>query len=289
MLLHRVRALMSERLVGLPIQEEAIDAEADLSPGKMLRTRLAVRVACALDATSDDLALVHSCAATEMAHTASLCHDDLIDGAIMRRGRPAIWRVAGPAQAVLTGDILLCEAIDMLIEVGDPRLVQDFVAKLRETCAAEAEHELRMRHGPADPTACTRVARGKTGPLFAFPLTVLAPGQPGLSRALEQAGYHIGTAYQLADDLLDVTGCEASVGKTLGTDLLRGKPTLASALGEDADTLRDRIAQWGRSALNLLSPWPSAAQALHQFFAVDLQPVFELCSPVTSIHVRRAV
>jgi len=289
MLLHSVRTLMAKRLAGLPVQDEALDAAAYLAPGKMLRTRLAARVACALDVVSASRALVHACAATEMAHTASLCHDDLIDGAIMRRGRATIWRVASPAQAVLTGDLLLCEAIDVLLDADEPRLVQGFVAKLRETCAAEAEHELHMRHGHADATACTRVARGKTGPLFAFPLTVLVPDQPGLSQALEQAGYHIGTAYQLADDLLDVTGCEASVGKTLGTDRLRCKPTLASVPGEDVNTLRDRIAQWGRSALDLLSPWPCAAQALHEFLAADVQPIFELCGLATNTHVRCAV
>ena len=166
-----------------------------------------------------------------MAHTASLCHDDVIDGGFLRRQQPTLWRVMGPSAAILIGDLLLCEAMDVLGSVEDGGLVGPFVAKLREVCAAELEQDLGSRGKVLEEAACLRLARGKSGPFFAFVGYACGGAQPDLRAALEEAGYQVGTLYQMADDLLDVIG-GAAAGKTLGTDAKQRKFT-AAADGSD--------------------------------------------------------
>ncbi len=211
------------RAAGLPVRP------SQLLPGKMLRTRMAARLSTRLTVPVETLQ--HVCAAVELTHTASLCHDDVIDNALVRRGQPALWRASSRSGAVLLGDLLLCEAMGLLTGTDGGRLVRPFLAKLRETCAAEAEQELRLRGREVGRDVCLRIARGKTGPLFAFVGLAAGGADAALSAALEEAGYRVGTAYQLADDLLDVEGCEEAAGKTLGTDVARRKFTLAQEPG----------------------------------------------------------
>ncbi len=255
---------------------------SQLLPGKMLRTRLAARLHGHL--SGGDGALQGVCAAVELTHTASLCHDDVIDNALMRRGLPALWRVSSRSGSVLLGDLLLCEAMGILIDTEDGRLVRPFLAKLRETCSAEAEQELHLRGRRLGRAECLRIARGKTGPLFAF-VGLAAGGQDAtLSAALEEAGYRIGTAYQLADDLLDVEGREEDAGKTLGTDLARRKFTLAHAPEDGRSAARRLVAELCAGALQAAEAWPAARQALAEFLRLDVQPVFHACD--NSLHVQ---
>ena len=224
-LVARVRKLIADRVAALPLPGLNPAAISQLLPGKMLRTRLAARLAAGETRAADPQTLPIVCAATEMAHTASLCHDDVIDGGLIRRRQPALWRTTSPSGAVLIGDLLLCEAMDLLLDTEGGRHVAPFVAKIREVCAAEAEQELLFRGQQPEVETCLRLARGKTGALFAFVAGVCGGDDEPLASALEEAGYKLGTAYQLADDLLDVIGSEELTGKTLGTDARREKRT----------------------------------------------------------------
>ena len=246
-----------------------------LVSGKMLRTRLAGRLFEQGPTTVRPETLVRVCAATELIHTASLCHDDVIDNGLIRRARPSLWRTTTPSAAVLIGDLLLCEAMALLVEAENGRHVSVFVRKVREVCAAEVEQELNWRGKQPDEATCLRLARGKTGPLFAFVASVCAPRDDVLSSALEESGYRIGTAYQLADDLLDVIGDEKSCGKTLGTDVARRKSTLAQGFREDPGALVTQIRKLCRSALDCVRAWPGARKGLDRFLTDDLQPVFD--------------
>ena len=222
-----VRRLIERRLAEVAGSLLRAEGLRQLMPGKMLRTRLAARLAESCASGPGPEVMERACAATEMVHTATLCHDDVIDGALIRRGRPTLWRETGPSCAVLVGDILLCEAIDLVSGADGDRYVKTFVAKTREVCTAEAEQELLLRGGPLDVETCLRIARGKTGPLFAFAARVCAGEDTSFAAALEEVGYMVGTAYQIADDVVDVSGEEMVSGKTLGTDSKRGKFTLA--------------------------------------------------------------
>jgi geranylgeranyl pyrophosphate synthase len=117
------------------------------------------------------------------------------------------------------------------------------------------------------------LARAKTGALFAFLGRVCGGEEEALCSALEEAGYRVGTAYQLADDLLDVFGSEEVAAKTLGTDAGRCKFTLASAT--DEAVVRGHITRLCASALERLDPWPGARSGLERFFTADLRPVFK--------------
>jgi len=256
---------------------DALSSEL-LEPGKMLRARLAARL---LDASLvDESILQAACTATELVHTASLCHDDVVDNSLIRRSLPTLWRSAGASGAILVGDLLLCEAIDVLTDSGDGRLLSPFIRKIAEVVQAEAEQELRWRGNEVDAETCLRLARGKTGPLFAFVASVCGGGDGKLAGALEEAGYCTGAAYQLSDDLLDVLGTESDAGKTLGTDLARGKHTLPQVGVCGQDVARDNIARLCSAALACLDDYPAMRDALAEYLLKDLQAVWDQCPGV---------
>lgn len=122
------------------------------------------------------------------------------------------------------------------------------------------------------------LARAKTGPLFAFVGYVCGSDDRQLSLALAEAGYLVGTAYQLADDLLDVIGDARVAGKTLGTDSRRRKFTLAATARHGQKGARERITELCGLALEHLDSWPCAQTAVDAFFVRDLQPVLDRCS-----------
>jgi geranylgeranyl diphosphate synthase type I len=239
----------------------------------MLRTRWAARLAESGGLQISPGTIAAACAATEMAHTASLCHDDVIDGGFLRRQQPTLWRVMGPSAAILIGDLLLCEAMDVLGSVEQGGLLAPFVAKLREVCAAELEQDLGSRGKALGEAACLRLARGKSGPFFAFVGYACGGAQPDLRAALEESGYQVGTLYQMADDLLDVIG-GAAAGKTLGTDAAQRKFTLPQMVPAGPERTRERIHALRDAALDGVQAWPPVRAALSQFFQHDLQPVF---------------
>lgn len=269
----RVRRLVAERL---DKAASAAGIEQDqLLPGKMLRTRLAARVADG----SPPAALVPGCAATELVHTASLCHDDVIDNAFIRRARPTLWKATSLSRAVLVGDLLLCEAVDIVVHSAAVEYLSEFVDKLRRVIEAETEQELILRGRLVDEDTCLRLARDKTGPLFALCAKLSGGADAALGDALDEAGYNIGTAYQLADDLFDLMAGESRAGKTLGTDLARGKFTLPQAAARGAASTRRHIVALCGSALDCLAHWPRQREGLAQFIARDLQPVFRRHDP----------
>jgi len=244
-------------------------------PGKMLRTRLAARLNARLNPGDDIDDLIRICAATEMIHTASLCHDDVIDQATTRRAEPALWCVTTPSCAILIGDLLLCEAMATIGHVRDGHFANSLLAKIREVCMTEAEQELALRNKQLDTETCLRVARGKTGPLFAFVAQVCGGDDEELSAALEEAGYRIGTAYQLGDDVLDMSGLDDVLGKTLGTDAQRGKLTLPQDAKRGAREACARIRALLESALDCLAPWPAAQAGLREYLRHDLKPAVQ--------------
>ena len=246
---------------------------AGLLPGKMLRTRLAARIFHEAPAPVDRMALQGACAATELVHTASLCHDDVVDNAMIRRAKPVLWRTTGPSGAVLIGDVLLCEALAMIGQADGGRCLAAFISKVHQVVQTEAEQELLWLGRQPDEQTCLRLARGKTGPLFAFVAWVCGGRDQAFSAALAEAGYHIGTAYQLADDLLDLVGDEASAGKTLGTDSARGKRTLPQGGAGGERSTRQHIPRLCESAYQCLAPYPKARSAVVSFVQQDLQPL----------------
>lgn len=246
-----------------------------LLPGKMLRTSFASRL-LECDGLSSELEHVASaCAATELVHTASLCHDDVIDNGLIRRGMPTLWRTTTPSCSVLVGDILLSEGLYLLLQTFESRSVRHFVSKVREVCTTEIEQEIIWRGRQIDESVCMRIARGKTGPLFGFVGYVVGGGNVRLSSALEEAGYRIGTAYQLYDDILDIAGNEFISGKTLKSDVRRGKITLPQLTDVPLSMTHTKISELCLSALECVQEWPYVQKGIETFFERDIQPAFD--------------
>lgn len=238
--------------------------------GKMLRSRLVLRLSGVRPVPA--AVAVPAAAAVELIHAASLLHDDVIDGGLLRRNAPAFWKTHGTSGAILAGDLMLVKALELLSVTADARLTRGLIRCTAELCNAEAEQELLLRGSPADWPKCVDINRRKTGSLFAFAAGVAAGDDLRLQAALREAGYAIGTAYQLADDLLDVSGDEPTAGKTLGRDRARRKPTAATAFSDNPGDLPCRQNELRQQALDAVRDWPDLQAALQDYLEKDFDP-----------------
>lgn len=268
--LNEVRALIG-RAVGRTVLSKLTDDPAALvASGKMLRSRLIFNVGPA--ARVPHTTLLYAAAAVEMVHGASLLHDDVIDGGYLRRGVPTFWVERGIPGAILIGDMLLFKAVEVMCEVEEGRLTPLLVRLTGEVCDAESEQELLLRGKAPSWDNCVSIARRKTGALFAFAAGACAGNDEGLKNALIESGYAIGTAYQLADDILDMSGTEAISGKTLGSDEARGKTTVGALNPKEQAESVAYIDLLCQQAEDALGNWPAVQQAWRTFMNADMRP-----------------
>lgn len=265
-----VRKVMVDSLADTVLARLQFDVARFLGGGKLLRARAALRMAPAAEVGTD--VLVRSAAAVELVHGASLLHDDVIDGGRTRRGAPAFWTRYGAHGAILAGDILLGKALDVLSATREPALIAGLAQAVAEVCSAESEQELLLRGLPADWQTAVRLARAKTGPLFAFAASAAAGNDPLRRAALKEAGYLAGTAYQLSDDVLDVVGDPIAAGKTLGTDVARSKNTSTSAHQGDTAAAVAGVDDLCAASRDQLDAWPRVRAAWNEYLALDLCP-----------------
>ena len=188
-------------------------------------------------------------AAIEFIHTASLLHDDVIDEAVLRRGRTSANNVWGNAASVLVGDFLYSKAFKLLAEIGDIRIVQ-LMSKMTNIMS-EGEVFQLMKCGDTSLTEAEylSIVEKKTAVLISAACgsgAVLGGASPKQVEALEQYGYKIGMAFQITDDTLDYMAKEKDFGKAVGKDLEEGKMTLpliyTLARCDEADRVRIKAA-----------------------------------------------
>ncbi len=208
--------------------------------GKRLRPVI-VRLVCAhFGGLEREAAL--AAAAVECVHTYSLVHDDLpcMDDDDLRRGRPTVHKVYGEALAVLAGDALLTHAFALLARCGP--LTADMVGVLAEAAGAAGmvggqDLDLCATRGPArraERAEVEEIHRLKTASLIAASAelgAIAARARPAQRTAAQAYGLALGRCFQAVDDILDVTGDAATLGKTPGKDERAGKATLVAALG----------------------------------------------------------
>jgi octaprenyl-diphosphate synthase len=195
--------------------------------GKRLRPLLVVLVGRACG--HEGHAVVEAAAFIEFIHTATLLHDDVVDGSSMRRGRDTANEVFGNQASVLVGDFVYSRAFQMMAALTSQR-VMEIMAEATNVIAEGEVLQLMNAHDP-DTTEqrYLEVIHRKTAKLFqagAEVAAVLAGGTITVQQALAAYGKHLGTAYQLMDDVLDYRSNPAERGKNLGDDLAEGKPTL---------------------------------------------------------------
>ena len=172
---------------------------------------------------------IDAAAFIEFIHTATLLHDDVVDGSERRRGRDTANAVYGNQASVLVGDFVYSRAFQMMAAIGSQRVME--IMSEATNVIAEGEVLQLMNAGDPDTTQqrYLEVIHRKTAKLFeagAEVSAVLAAANPSQQRALADYGRHLGTAYQLIDDVLDYQSDPEERGKNLGDDLAEGKPTL---------------------------------------------------------------
>lgn len=223
------------------------------SGGKRLRPALVILSAGAFGYTGKHH---HNLAAiVEFIHTATLLHDDVVDESALRRNKETANALFGNAASVLVGDFLYSRAFQMMVEVDNMRIMQ-VLADATNTIAEGEVLQLLNCHDPnVEEENYLRVIRFKTAKLFEAATrlgAIIGNATPTEERALAIYGMHLGTAFQLIDDVLDYSSDFQDTGKNLGDDLAEGKPTLpliyaiSAGTDEQAKIIRKAIQEGGK-------------------------------------------
>jgi octaprenyl-diphosphate synthase len=197
------------------------------SGGKRLRPALVILAAGACGYSGS--AHYQLAAVVEFIHTATLLHDDVVDESELRRGKSTANSIFGNPASVLVGDFLYSRAFQMIVEVQDMRVMQVLADATNTIAEGEVLQLLNCNDPDVSEDRYLHVIRYKTAKLFeaAGRLgAIVSRASPEVEEGLARYGMHLGTAFQLIDDVLDYSGDHAQTGKNLGDDLAEGKPTL---------------------------------------------------------------
>jgi geranylgeranyl pyrophosphate synthase len=227
-----VEAGLARAVAARPGLAQEVAGEALAAGGKRLRPLL-----CFL--TADGEPSVPAGVALELVHMATLVHDDLVDGARLRRGLPAAWSVYGADAAKAAGDYLYACAFAVLAETGDERAVATLADAALCLARGEAMQKLQLHDPDTSVERYLERCSLKTGKLIEAACLLGSSGDERLGAY----GLDLGIAFQIADDILDCAGETQQTGKIPGTDLREGTPTmpLLLAAAEDA-TVRAALA-----------------------------------------------
>ena len=198
--------------------------------GKRLRPLIVLLAARALGhADSQDLRPVRAAAIIEFIHTATLLHDDVVDGSERRRGRDTANAVFGNQASVLVGDFLYSRAFQMMVQIGDMQVMRVLADATNTIAAGEVMQLMNVGDPDTSEADYRQVIYRKTARLFEAggEIAGLITNQPAnVCAALAKYGQELGVAFQLIDDALDYSASADELGKNLGDDLAEGKPTL---------------------------------------------------------------
>jgi heptaprenyl diphosphate synthase len=229
--LEEVRRAIRESAASDDREVQASVSQLLESNGKMLRPAFVILASQFGNPVSDRITRI--AAAVEMLHMATLAHDDIIDGAALRRGAATLHAARGPRIAVLVGDWLFASCFSMIADFGpaeNSRALSQIVARL---CGSEVSQSADRHAVSTSVRRYLRRIAGKTAALFALSFHVGAR-ESGCSAevctGLRRLGYCLGMGFQIVDDILDITGLESMTGKPTGQDLAEGIYTLPTIL-----------------------------------------------------------
>ena len=230
------------------------------SGGKRLRPATVLLAARACGYTGDRH--IGAAAIIEFIHTSTLLHDDVVDESSLRRGRETANAIWGNQASVLVGDFLYSRSFQMMVDIGNMR-VMEILADTTNTIAEGEVMQLLNCHDPdTSEERYMAVIHCKTAKLFeaAAQLGAVLAGRPEAEeRALARFGLHLGTAFQLIDDVLDYNASSAELGKNIGDDLAEGKPTLPlihamrHGTPEQARIIREAIEHGGLEYIEIVT------------------------------------
>ncbi len=172
----------------------------------------------------------HSIAAiVEFIHTATLLHDDVVDGSVLRRGKDTANALWGNEASVLVGDFLYSRAFEMMVEIGNMRVMEILAHATNIIAEGEVMQLMNVHDADTSEERYLEVIRYKTAKLFEASsrlAAVICGASEQQESALAEYGMHLGTAFQLIDDVFDYSSSSEDIGKNIGDDLAEGKPTL---------------------------------------------------------------
>lgn len=200
------------------------------SGGKRIRPTVAILSGKMLEIDMDRL-ILHA-AAIEMLHTATLVHDDLIDGSLLRRGLPTLNARWSAGATVLTGDYIFARAAHLAAQTGSLALMESFARTLMTIVNGEITQLFELEPGDLKQSYYDRIY-AKTASLFEVStegVALIGNCDDDTIETMRTFGYNIGLAFQIVDDILDFTGDQESVGKPVGSDLRQGLLTLPTLL-----------------------------------------------------------
>ncbi len=248
--------------------------------GKRLRPALALLSAGAtgkITPSHVDLAVI-----LELIHIATLVHDDIMDGAELRRDQPSANAKWGNAITVLLGDCLFAHALRLSTNFSNSDICRRIADAAAEVCSGEIIQTQRRFDLKLSTADYYRIIEMKTAALFSAACELgafISETSPPVIGALKNFGTKLGVAYQIYDDILDLAGNEEETGKTLGTDLRKGKFTLPVLLmlqsGKDAETIRDLLLKADNVDGELLTQMLGSAGALQAAKAVAFRLIEE--------------
>jgi len=197
------------------------------SGGKRLRPVIAVLSAraCGYQGNKHHL----TAAVIEFIHTATLLHDDVVDASELRRGKETANSIWGNEASVLVGDFIFSRAFEMMVQIGDMRVMEILSGTSNKIAEGEVLQLLNCNDPETTEQQYMQVIQCKTAKLFSSAAqigAVLASRPATEELALENYGMHLGTAFQIVDDILDYRADSGTMGKNVGDDLAEGKPTL---------------------------------------------------------------
>lgn len=197
-------------------------------------------------------------AVVEFIHTATLLHDDVVDESALRRGHPTANTLFGNAASVLVGDFVYSRAFQMMVGVQNMRVMEILAEATNIIAEGEVLQLLNCHDADITDEAYLKVIHYKTAKLFEAATrlgAIVCNASAGDEMALAQYGMHLGTAFQLIDDVLDLSGDSNAIGKNLGDDIAEGKPTLPLLYAmrhgnqQQRDLIRHAIEQGGLNDL----------------------------------------
>lgn len=228
-------------------------------------------------------------AIVEFIHTATLLHDDVVDESAMRRGKSTANHLFGNAASVLVGDFLYSRAFQMMVQLKNMRVMEILSEATNVIAEGEVLQLLNIHNAEVTEQQYLKVIHYKTAKLFEAAMrlgAVINQASKQDENALALYGMKLGTAFQLVDDVLDLSGDHNAIGKNLGDDLSEGKPTLPllyaiqNSSPQQANALRKAIKSGGLADLDRVLAVVRATQANEYVLGVAKQESLEGCSAI---------